>query len=107
MATLHGLATRVMGRQKNHPSARGGSFSPPPVRARGTPAGAGPGALSARGLRLGLQGGLYGSRSVCCVVPGAGLEPARPRGAARFKLAVSTFHHPGVPRGSALATDPI
>lgn len=28
-------------------------------------------------------------------VPGAGLEPARPRGAARFKLAVSAFHHPG------------
>lgn len=31
-------------------------------------------------------------------VPGTGLEPVRPRGAARFKLAVSAFHHPGRPR---------
>lgn len=30
-------------------------------------------------------------------VPGTGLEPVRPRGAARFKLAVSAFHHPGRP----------
>jgi hypothetical protein len=28
-------------------------------------------------------------------VPGTGLEPVRPQGAARFKLAVSAFHHPG------------
>lgn len=40
-------------------------------------------------------------------VPGTGLEPVRPRGAARFKLAVSAFHHPGLARGSALAHDPI
>lgn len=37
------------------------------------------------------------SARVYAVVPGTGLEPVRPRGAARFKLAVSAFHHPGRP----------
>ena len=36
------------------------------------------------------------SATVSTVVPGTGLEPVRPRGAARFKLAVSAFHHPGM-----------
>lgn len=53
------------------------------------------------------NGPVCGTAHVRAMVPGAGLEPARPRGAARFKLAVSAFHHPGLARGSALAHDPI
>lgn len=60
MATLRGLATRVMGRQKNHPSARGGSFSPPPGRAGGTLPVAGPGGLSARDCGGGYREGCTG-----------------------------------------------
>lgn len=40
-------------------------------------------------------------------VPGTGLEPVRPQGAARFKLAVSAFHHPGRPWAPHRGSEPI
>lgn len=47
------------------------------------------------------------SDAVIHVVPGTGLEPVRPRGAARFKLAVSAFHHPGRPWAPSDGSEPI
>ncbi len=95
MATLRGLATRVMGRQKNHPSARGGSFRHPCRTARRRPgrvperfAGHGP-ANRCGGHDRGWCGShVPGGTPVTVravrvtrarVVPGAGLEPAPPR----------------------------
>lgn len=86
MAALRDLDYRVIGKQRKHPSAQGGSFHAQasgarPMRAPRGGRWATGRALSVRPLALG--------------VPGTGLEPVRPRGAARFKLAVSAFHHPG------------
>jgi len=47
------------------------------------------------------------SRGERSEVPGTGLEPVRPRGAARFKLAVSAFHHPGRPWAPRRRSEPI
>lgn len=104
MAALRGLATRVMGAQSVRPSARGGSFQDRDVRRVRLITPERPRHTGAPQDRRVHRAG----RPACVSdVPGAGLEPARPRGAARFKLAVSAFHHPGKARDAALAQEPI
>lgn len=53
------------------------------------------------------RGGRVGRDRERSEVPGTGLEPVRPRGAARFKLAVSAFHHPGRPWAPRRDSEPI
>lgn len=101
MATQRGLALRVMGEQRQCPSARGGSF---------TNRGAGRGSRVPEECPIShpeMRPAHLEPPMPAGDVPGAGLEPARPRGAARFKLAVSAFHHPGTARDAALAQEPI
>ncbi len=133
MATLRGLGSRVIGRQRIDSTAWGGSFPalviehatrpgdsparPPspmtkPVRARNRPE-----INHGRAHTVTRLPGAAHPRATCenvsenvrfwSEVPGTGLEPVRPRGAARFKLAVSAFHHPGRPWAPRSASEPI
>jgi hypothetical protein len=87
MAALRDLDYRVIGKQRKHPSAQGGYFHARASGARPT---------RAPRDRRWATGCARSVRQQGLGVPGTGLEPVRPRGAARFKLAVSAFHHPGM-----------
>lgn len=116
-----GTGSRRVTAPARDPRVRPVNFPPPLPRPRVSSSGRRPSAAE-RGAakRGGDRGGnaAGGPRSECSdcgprpasqgrEVPGTGLEPVRPRGAARFKLAVSAFHHPGRPWAPHRGSEPI